>query len=74
MSLAHTVVPGLCQVRKGSSVLFVILQWLVQMLQGCSVLLPRYDDQAVRPGAFFDLFFRILLAAEATMLLIHICR
>ncbi|KAF2322843.1 hypothetical protein GH714_031320 [Hevea brasiliensis] len=44
MSLAHIVVHGLCQAKKGSCVLFVILQLLEQMLQGCSVLLPRYDD------------------------------
>jgi hypothetical protein len=58
MSLARTVVPGLCQARKGSYVLFVILQLLGQMLLGCSVLLPRYDDQDTRPGAFFNLFFQ----------------
>ncbi|GLT72775.1 hypothetical protein SLA2020_446790 [Shorea laevis] len=68
MSLARTVVPGLCQARKGSYVLFVILQLLGQMLLGCSVLLLRYDDQDIGPGAFFNLFFNILLAAKATML------
>ena len=46
MSLAHTVVHGLCQARKDSFVLFVILQWLEQMLLGCCALLLRFDDQA----------------------------
>lgn len=60
MSLALTVAHGLCQAKKGSSVLFVILQWLAQMLQGCYILHLRFDNQAGLGGF-------ILLAADAVV-------
>ncbi|XP_062027378.1 coatomer subunit alpha-2-like [Rosa rugosa] len=56
-----TVAHGLCQAKKGSSVLFVILQWLVQMLRGYYVLHLRFDNQAAGLGGF------ILFAAVAVV-------
>lgn len=63
-SLAHIVVHGLCRAKKGNCVLFVILQLLGQMLQGCSVLLPRYDDWGAESRWFFNYFSSHLISSR----------